>query len=891
MTRLPKCTIRLLHTFTIVATIVWCLPSFSQSVQQSGAVVVNHVPAWITNGVIGDGGTASDSPITSLGVTNATVPGFCVNSGRATAAGRQRLCLGAPLNSAAQITLQNFGTATAQDLQFVINGTTITLPTGGGATLPSITTPLVNNDIICASGTAGALVGCTLGTAGQLLVGQGATAPAWVTIDGDITSISAGGNIVVGKVNGVTYPASPSVGTAPYVSSSNTVTYGSVPVTGGGTGVATLTAGGVLVGNGTNAVVTASTSSIGLCLLSNGAGTAPSFQSCAAGSGSAAGLNTQVQFNNSTALAGSPNFTWISPALTIGQNATATGQLVLANGSALGTSVTIQNLGTTSAWNFNLPTSAGSSGQPLLSGGGGAGSMTFGTLGTAAGGTNCTSPSGTCIDNISGFSSTGFINRTGAGTYAFTTTIGLINGGTGANLTASTGGIVYSGASALAILSGTATANQVLLSGASAAPAWSTATYPTTTTINQLLYSSSANTIVGLATGNSGVLITSAGGVPSISSTLPSTVQGNITSTGTIATGVWNGTSIDLAHGGTNANLTASVGGIFYSTASAGAILSGTATAALPLLSGASAAPTWATVSYPASATSGGVAYFSSNTAMASSAALTANAVVLGGGAGAAPATTANATMSAGQLTLGQTGSVAGKIVLSGSTSGTGTIQTPAAAGTGTLFQIPDTNGSNGQVLTTDGTGVLTWTSVAGTGTVTSITCASTLACTATNPITSSGTIALNLSSANTWAAVQTFTNSDIKLLGSSTGATTFTSANAGASNFTLTFPAITSTVTTTIASGAKALATGAISSATCTTAQTDTATGTLTTDAIIASFNGDPTAVTGYVPLTTGMLTIIPYPTADTVNFKVCNNTAASITPGAITINWRVVR
>lgn len=94
-----------------------------------------------------------------------------------------------------------------------------------------------------------------------------------------------------------------------------------------------------------------------------------------------------------------------------------------------------------------------------------------------------------------------------------------------------------------------------------------------------------------------------------------------------------------------------------------------------------------------------------------------------------------------------------------------------------------------------------------------------------------------------------------------------------------------------TIASGAKALATTAIASAACSAAQTATATGTLTTDVVTASFNGDPAAVTGYVPLTSGMLTIIPYPTADTVNFKVCNNTSASITPGAITLNWRVVR
>ena len=52
----------------------------------------------------------------------------------------------------------------------------------------------------------------------------------------------------------------------------------------------------------------------------------------------------------------------------------------------------------------------------------------------------------------------------------------------------------------------------------------------------------------------------------------------------------------------------------------------------------------------------------------------------------------------------------------------------------------------------------------------------------------SSDTVA-GIGTAQTWTAVQTFTNSDIRLLGSSTGYTTFTSANAGASNFTLTFP------------------------------------------------------------------------------------------------------
>lgn len=95
----------------------------------------------------------------------------------------------------------------------------------------------------------------------------------------------------------------------------------------------------------------------------------------------------------------------------------------------------------------------------------------------------------------------------------------------------------------------------------------------------------------------------------------------------------------------------------------------------------------------------------------------------------------------------------------------------------------------------------------------------------------------------------------------------------------------------TLIAKGTSALGTSAISSATCATVVTTSATGVATTDTINASFNGDPTAVTGYVPLTTGMLTIVAYPTANNVNFKVCNNTGASITPGAITLNWIVVR
>lgn len=61
-----------------------------------------------------------------------------------------------------------------------------------------------------------------------------------------------------------------------------------------------------------------------------------------------------------------------------------------------------------------------------------------------------------------------------------------------------------------------------------------TATYPATTTANQILYSSSASVVGEITTAANGVLITSAGSVPSISSTLPTAVQGNITSIGNL---------------------------------------------------------------------------------------------------------------------------------------------------------------------------------------------------------------------------------------------------------------------------------------------------------------------------------------------------------------------
>lgn len=493
-----------MRKLAFLAALLLSTATHAQSVQQSGTVTANHVTRWVGNGIVGDGGTASDSPITTLGVTSNTTAGFCISSGRSTAAGRQQLCLGAPLDSNAVISLQNYGTATAQGLSFVINGTTITIPTGGTGTIPTIALPTVTNNTICASNTTGALTNCTNGTNGQVWLGQTGTLPAWTTLSGDVSSVSAGGAVTLHSVNGVAFNN-------------------------------TYTAHGVLIAQGNSAFTTVTSASVGYCLLSQGIGTDPIYAPCASGAGTAGGSNTQVQYNNASSLAGSSSLTWVSPALTIGANASTTGQLVLANGGILGQSVTLQNLSTTSAYNFNLPSSAGTSGQPLLSGGGGSTAMSFGTLGVGGGGTNCVVASGTCIDNISSWSSTGFINRTGAGAYAFSAVIGVANGGTGLSTGTSGGilgftgtgtvassalltqyGVVYGGgAGATPAATAAGTNGQVFLGQTGVAPAWATlggdATISAAGTLtisnsaitNAKLANSAAYTLKGNFTGSS----------------------------------------------------------------------------------------------------------------------------------------------------------------------------------------------------------------------------------------------------------------------------------------------------------------------------------------------------------------------------------------------------
>jgi hypothetical protein len=209
----------------------------------------------------------------------------------------------------------------------------------------------------------------------------------------------------------------------------------------------------------------------------------------------------------------------------LGIPGTSTGQIGLA-GSAGGTAILKAQATAGSAISL-LPTVAGtlvgSSSAPLV-------------IGAATGTLTCP----TCVTSSGGGAITGTspITVSAAGVVALTTPLALNFGGTNANLTASNGGIVWSNATQMQILAGTATARQMLQSGATATPAWSTATWPATTTINQILYSSSANVVTGLASANSSVLVTDSGGIPSFSTTLPTLGPLTVTTTSASALAV-----------------------------------------------------------------------------------------------------------------------------------------------------------------------------------------------------------------------------------------------------------------------------------------------------------------------------------------------------------------
>lgn len=158
----------------IAAAVLFVTGAYGQSVQQSGSATPNTSPIWSGTGIIKGGNTATDSPLNTFGVTRDAVDALCVSSDRSTAIGRNQLCFQAATSGPAKISLQNYGTANAQALQFIINGTTYPFP-GALASLIISSTPVtggVNGDCLTVAGGLLSQTPCSLLTAGTTGTGS-----------------------------------------------------------------------------------------------------------------------------------------------------------------------------------------------------------------------------------------------------------------------------------------------------------------------------------------------------------------------------------------------------------------------------------------------------------------------------------------------------------------------------------------------------------------------------------------------------------------------------------------------------------------------------------------------------------------------------------------------
>jgi hypothetical protein len=230
---------------------------------------------------------------------------------------------------------------------------------------------------------------------------------------------------------------------------------------------------------------------------------------------------------------GGTGWTFNLPA-TFGVNATTQGSISIANSATLGTSITILNLGNTTAYNFDLPTTAGNSGQVLTSAGGTA-SMTWTSP--------LTNPMTGTGDMIIGGSS-GSATRLAAGS-------------TGAILNMSSGSPTW-----LSV----GTSGQVLTM--QGVPTWSSGSYTAPTT--QRFTSNILST--GGSTANTTACITSLGSTAGIvvgayvyDTKTPAAITAGtaVTAIGTCGSGPSNSVTISVAAGATTQGDTFQFGGVY----------------------------------------------------------------------------------------------------------------------------------------------------------------------------------------------------------------------------------------------------------------------------------------------------------------------------------------
>ena len=206
------------------------------------------------------------------------------------------------------------------------------------------------------------------------------------------------------------------------------------------------------------------------------------------------------------------------------------------------------------------------------------------------------------------------------------TVIGLTYGGSGKNLTAVAGGVVWTDADSMEV-SGAGSSGTLLISTGTTAPTWTTAVYPASVTQGGILYANANNNITDLTVGSSGKVLTSNGTIPAWST---ATFPGTAGAVGTI-----------LRSDGTNW------------LASTITIVDAFAISTIPYASASNVLSSLATANYAMFATS----------------------------ATGVPSITQSPVL-ADSLTIGVAATSTGRLLLKGITSGTFTLTCAAAAGT-----------------------------------------------------------------------------------------------------------------------------------------------------------------------------------------------------------------
>ena len=460
------------------------------------------------------------------------------------------------------------------------------------------------------------------GSSGQILTSQGASAPVWTAASvGTVTSVAA------------------SMPTGLSVSGSPITTSGTLAITmasgymipGGGTSGQVLRSQGASAPAFSSATYPATATGTGTLLRADGTNfvaTTATYPATATGTGTilrADGTNWEATTATYPATVTAYRLLWASSTNVISDLATANSGVLVTSGAGVPSIAT--DIPTAVTIGGGYVYRAGGTDLDVVDGGTGRSTSTL-AYGLIAAGTTATG----VLQTLASLGSSGqVLTSGGAGVLPTWTTIGGTGTVTSVAQTVPTGlsiagsPITTSGTLAITLTSGYmipggGTSGQVLRSQGASAPAFSTATYPSTATgtgtllradganwgttsatypatvtAYRLLWASATNVISDLATANSGVLVTSGAGVPSIETDLPTAVT-----IGTAYVYRAGGTDIDVVDGGTGRSTsTLAYGLITAGTTATGAhqTLASLGSSGQVLTSGgAGVLPTWTTI-------------------------------------------------------------------------------------------------------------------------------------------------------------------------------------------------------------------------------------------------------------------------------------------------------